>query len=103
MVRSASPRRNKPTTPGPSWRPSSLAHPASLRRRRRLMGPRKGLGRTGTGKSTLLETLADQDVHHGRGFAFVDPHGGVAELLATPQPRAAIARTAYADATDLSI
>jgi DNA helicase HerA-like ATPase len=33
------------------------------------------LGKTGTGKSTLLETMLKQDVAAGRGFALLDPHG----------------------------
>lgn len=33
------------------------------------------LGKTGTGKSTLLETLIRQDIDSGRGFAMLDPHG----------------------------
>ena len=39
------------------------------------------IGRTGTGKSTLLETLAIQDVHAGRGFALFDPHGDLADSI----------------------
>lgn len=39
------------------------------------------IGKTGTGKSTLLETLIAQDVRSGDGFAFVDPHGDLAERL----------------------
>ncbi|MBK6795254.1 MAG: type IV secretion system DNA-binding domain-containing protein [Acidobacteria bacterium] len=33
------------------------------------------IGKTGTGKSTLLETLIQQDLLAGRGFALLDPHG----------------------------
>ncbi len=36
------------------------------------------IGKTGTGKSTLLETLFDQDVQAGRGCALIDPHGDLA-------------------------
>ncbi len=39
------------------------------------------IGKTGTGKSTLLETLARQDLESGRGFALLDPHGDVAERM----------------------
>lgn len=39
------------------------------------------IGKTGMGKSTLLENMAVQDIQHGNGFAFLDPHGGSAELL----------------------
>jgi type IV secretory pathway VirB4 component len=33
------------------------------------------IGKTGTGKSTLLETTALQDLERGNGFALIDPHG----------------------------
>lgn len=36
------------------------------------------IGKTGVGKSTLLETLAWQDLEHGRGFCLIDPHGDLA-------------------------
>jgi hypothetical protein len=39
------------------------------------------VGQTGVGKSTLLETLARQDVLAGQGFALVDPHGDLAESV----------------------
>lgn len=39
------------------------------------------IGKTGMGKSTLLENMAIQDIRNGEGFAFVDPHGGTAEKL----------------------
>lgn len=36
------------------------------------------VGRTGMGKSTLLETLMASDVDAGNGFALLDPHGDLA-------------------------
>jgi DNA helicase HerA-like ATPase len=39
------------------------------------------IGKTGTGKSTLLYTMAAQDVMAERGFALFDPHGDVAERI----------------------
>jgi hypothetical protein len=39
------------------------------------------IGKTGMGKSTLLENLAIQDLQNGEGMAFIDPHGKTAELL----------------------
>ncbi len=39
------------------------------------------IGKTGMGKSTLLENMAIQDLQNGEGLAFIDPHGGTAELL----------------------
>jgi Type IV secretion-system coupling protein DNA-binding domain len=40
------------------------------------------IGRTGTGKSTLIETLVQSDLLHGRGCAVIDPHGDSAARLA---------------------
>jgi hypothetical protein len=39
------------------------------------------IGKTGMGKSTLLENMAAQDIANGEGMAFIDPHGKTAELL----------------------
>jgi DNA helicase HerA-like ATPase len=37
------------------------------------------IGKTGTGKSTLLSTLVRQDLEQGRGLALFDPHGDLVE------------------------
>ena len=39
------------------------------------------IGKTGMGKSTLLENMAVQDIQNGEGIAFIDPHGSAAETL----------------------
>jgi len=39
------------------------------------------VGMTGTGKSTLLENLAQQDAAHGHGFCLIDPHGDLAQQI----------------------
>jgi hypothetical protein len=39
------------------------------------------IGKTGMGKSVLLENMAVQDIQSGEGLAFIDPHGKTAELL----------------------
>jgi|TARA_Y100000310_G_scaffold214702_1_gene215616 hypothetical protein len=39
------------------------------------------IGKTGMGKSTLLENMAVQDIQNGEGFTFIDPHGASAEKL----------------------
>ena len=46
------------------------------------------VGKTGTGKSTLLEILVMQDLLAGRGFALIDPHGDLAERVwaRAPEP-----------------
>src|SRR5262245_37319097 len=47
------------------------------------------IGMTGTGKSTLLETLIKQDMENGEGLALLDPHGDLVEkvLRAVPDKR----------------
>ncbi len=47
------------------------------------------LGRTGMGKSTLLETLTASDIETGNGLALLDPHGDLAEAV---RRRAEVAR-----------
>jgi hypothetical protein len=39
------------------------------------------IGKTGMGKSTLLENMAVQDIRNGEGMAFIDPHGSTVERL----------------------
>jgi len=39
------------------------------------------IGKSGMGKSTLLENMAIQDIQNGEGIAFIDPHGSTAEKL----------------------
>lgn len=48
------------------------------------------VGKTGTGKSTLLANLAKQDLEQGAGLALIDPHGDLAErVLALVPPHRA--------------
>ncbi len=39
------------------------------------------IGQTGTGKSTLLENMAIQDINNGGGLVFMDPHGQAVDSL----------------------
>jgi Type IV secretion-system coupling protein DNA-binding domain len=39
------------------------------------------IGKTGTGRSTLLETLMTEDLRKGRGFALLDPHGDLVKKI----------------------
>ena len=47
------------------------------------------IGKTGMGKSTLLQNLVTSDIRAGRGVALVDPHGDLADsiLQAIPSNR----------------
>ncbi len=53
------------------------------------------IGKTGMGKSTLLENMAIQDIQSGRGVCFVDPHGKTADLLLDYIPENRIKDTLY--------
>jgi hypothetical protein len=44
------------------------------------------IGKTGTGKSTLLYSLMLQDLEAGRGFALLDPHGDLAQAVIDSVP-----------------
>ena len=48
------------------------------------------IGKTGAGKSTLIETLARQDLAARRGFALIDPHGDLVKPLSAADPEAAL-------------
>jgi hypothetical protein len=45
------------------------------------------IGQTGTGKSTLLRNMIDQDIRNGEGVCFIDPHGSdVQDILSRIPP-----------------
>ncbi len=46
------------------------------------------IGRTGSGKTTLMFTMAKRDIEEGRGIGFIDPHGDVSEDLINSIPMA---------------
>jgi hypothetical protein len=58
------------------------------------------LGKTGTGKSTLLETLIRQDLSRGHGLALLDPHGDLVEKVLSEVPAERRADLVYFDATE---
>ncbi|MDE2233128.1 MAG: type IV secretion system DNA-binding domain-containing protein, partial [Patescibacteria group bacterium] len=45
------------------------------------------IGKTGMGKSTMLENMAVQDIQAGEGMCFIDPHGKTADLLLEYVPK----------------
>lgn len=53
------------------------------------------IGKTGMGKSTLLENMAVQDIKNGNGLAFIDPHGQTAETLLSYIPEERINDVLY--------
>lgn len=53
------------------------------------------IGKTGMGKSTLLENLAIQDIQNDEGMIFIDPHGSTAVKLLEYIPRHRIDDVVY--------
>ncbi len=59
------------------------------------------IGKTGMGKSTLLENMAIQDIRNGEGMAFIDPHGSAVEKLLEYIPEHRIQDVVYFAPFDL--
>jgi Type IV secretion-system coupling protein DNA-binding domain len=60
------------------------------------------IGKTGTGKSTLLETMIRQDIEAGRGVAVFDPHGDLVERVLAWFPENRKADLIYFNVPDAS-
>lgn len=58
------------------------------------------IGKTGMGKTNLLENLAIQDIQKGHGIAFIDPHGDTAEKLIKAIPPHRINDVIYLNPSD---
>jgi hypothetical protein len=58
------------------------------------------IGKTGVGKSTLLENLIWQDVVAGRGLAVLDPHGELVERIRKVVPKERLANLIDFDVSD---
>jgi hypothetical protein len=91
---------------GPAGNDISFVGETNFRNQGRRFGIRQAdrfshiyvIGKTGTGKTTLLETLIRQDFAAGRGLALIDPHGDLAERLAATTPANRAADCIYFDA-----
>ncbi len=59
------------------------------------------IGKTGMGKSTLLENMVIQDIQMGHGVAYVDPHGDTVEKLLDYIPANRINDVVYFNPADL--
>lgn len=58
------------------------------------------VGKTGMGKSTLLENMIVQDIRAGRGLAVVDPHGDLVEKIVKYIPSQRINDVIYFNPSD---
>ena len=59
------------------------------------------IGKTGMGKTALMENMAIQDIQAGRGLAFIDPHGEAAERLLDFVPSRRINDVIYFNPADV--
>lgn len=55
------------------------------------------LGKSGTGKTTLIANMAIQDIQAGHGLAIIDPHGDLSEILLDYIPEERINDVVYLD------
>ena len=60
------------------------------------------IGKTGSGKSKLLETMAIHDILSGQGVAVVDPHGEFAEAMLDFIPESRIEDVIYFNPADIN-
>lgn len=58
------------------------------------------IGKTGMGKTNMLENLAIQDIQNGHGICFIDPHGDSAEKLISMVPPERINDVVYFNPAD---
>ncbi|HWA51734.1 MAG TPA: type IV secretion system DNA-binding domain-containing protein [Patescibacteria group bacterium] len=58
------------------------------------------IGKTGTGKSTLIANLAIDDIRKGKGIAVIDPHGDLADILLNHIPASRINDVIYLNPAD---
>jgi hypothetical protein len=58
------------------------------------------IGKTGTGKSTLLANMAINDLKHNEGLCIIDPHGDLVETLLDYIPKHRINDVIYFDPAD---
>lgn len=59
------------------------------------------VGKTGMGKTAMLQNMAVQDIQQGRGVAFIDPHGEASEELLSFVPQSRIKDVVYFNPSDL--
>jgi hypothetical protein len=59
------------------------------------------LGKTGTGKTTMMENMVLQDIYKGHGVCFIDPHGETVERIIDHIPANRINDVVYFNPADL--
>jgi len=59
------------------------------------------LGATGTGKSTMLLSMIEQDIKNNKGLSVIDPHGDLIEQILSVIPRDRIKDVVYFNPDDI--
>ncbi|MDE2311579.1 MAG: type IV secretion system DNA-binding domain-containing protein, partial [Patescibacteria group bacterium] len=59
------------------------------------------IGKTGMGKTTLMENMVIQDIHNGHGVAFLDPHGDSVQRILNSVPSHRVNDVIYFNPADL--
>ncbi|MFH1979245.1 MAG: type IV secretion system DNA-binding domain-containing protein [Patescibacteria group bacterium] len=81
----------------------------NFRNKQTVFGIKKGdrtkhmyvIGKTGTGKTTLLENIAVQDIRNGEGVGVIDPHGSFVEKMLDFVPKERIKDVIYINPSDM--
>ena len=60
------------------------------------------LGATGTGKSTMLLSMIQEDIEHSKGLCVIDPHGDLIDQVLSVIPRDRIPDVVYFNPDDIS-
>jgi hypothetical protein len=60
------------------------------------------IGSTGSGKTTVMEYAATQDIYAGRGLAYIDPHGDSAKKLLKIIPKERVKDVVYISPNDIA-
>lgn len=101
-------RELEPPAVFPSVKGSAILGRVSFRERRQTFGIQPDdrlrhlgiVGKTGMGKSTLLESLIRSDIEAGRGVVLIDPHGNLATSVLDHIPRRRTNETIVFDVGD---
>ena len=59
------------------------------------------IGKTGMGKSTLMENMVLQDIYNGEGVCFIDPHGDIIKKVLEHIPSSRINDVVYFNPADV--
>src|SRR5579871_4112080 len=95
-----------PSSPDKAINPFAITNYRDIRRRfgikqKNRRGHMYIVGKTGTGKSTLIQNMACHDMEAGYGLALIDPHGDLAEEILDCVPSSRVNDVIYLNPSDL--